>query len=235
MKGNPLKKSNIFNVNNLRKDLKWRFVGIAGKCLLDTLFATTQISFHAREKVEPLIKSQRVIYAFWHSRILPVSYTHQNYNAAIMVSQSKDGEIIAQVIYRQGHEPIRGSTTRGGREALHDIADTLIKDKRPGGIIPDGPNGPRCKAQPGIIRLAQLTGYHIIPLTGSASHMAVLNSWDRFVIPRPFSRCLILYGNPIHVPASASKEKLEYYRSLLEYELNRITHKVDNYFGHNIL
>ncbi|KPA12248.1 hypothetical protein MHK_007546 [Candidatus Magnetomorum sp. HK-1] len=224
----------LFNVNNLRKDMKWRIIGLTGKYFLDALMSTTQISFHAREQVEPLIKSQRVIYAFWHSRIIPVSYTHQKYNAAIMVSQSKDGEIIAQVIYRQGQEPIRGSTTRGGREALHDIANTLISDIRPGAIIPDGPVGPRCKVKPGIIKLAQMTGHHIIPLTGSTSHMAILNSWDKFVVPRPFSRCLILYGNPIHVPADASKEQLESHRYQLEHELNRITNRVDNYFGHNI-
>jgi len=224
----------IFNANNLRNDMKWRIVGISGKWFIDALFSTIQISIHGWDKVAPLMNSKRFLFVFWHSRILPVAYTHKGYNAAIMVSRSKDGEIIAQVIYRQGHEPVRGSSTRGGKEALYYIVDALKSGNRPGVMIPDGPLGPRYKVQHGVIRLAQLTGYPIISVTGSFSHMKVLNSWDRFVIPRPFSRCLILYGNPIYVPSDASLDQKEDLRFQLECEMNRITHQADHYFGHDI-
>jgi hypothetical protein len=223
---------NPFNVNHLRPDLKWRIVGIAGRCFVDALFSTISISIHGWDQVAPLMTSKRFLFVFWHSRILPVCYTHKGYNAAIMVSRSEDGEIIAQVIYRQGHEPVRGSSTRGGREALYQIAEALKTGDRPGVIIPDGPQGPRYKVQHGIIKLGQMTGYPIISVTGSFSHMAVLNSWDRFIIPRPFSRCLLMYGKPIYVPADADAELQESLRYQLECEMNRITHRVDNYFGH---
>jgi len=221
-----------FNVNNLRPDLKWRIVGITGKWFVDALFSTIRMNVIGWDEVAPLMNSKRFLFAFWHSRILPVCYTHKGYNAAIMVSRSKDGEIIAQVIYRQGHEPVRGSSTRGGREALHQIVESLKTGARPGVMIPDGPQGPRRKVQHGIIRLAQITGYPIISITGSFSHMAVLNSWDRFIIPRPFSRCLLMYGKPIYVPSDADEVLQESLRCQLECEMNRITQRVDNYFGH---
>ncbi|MBF0453168.1 MAG: lysophospholipid acyltransferase family protein [Candidatus Magnetomorum sp.] len=220
--------------SNLRKNLKWRLVGISGKWFIDALFSTIRMSVHGWDQVAPLMNSKRFLFVFWHSRILPVCYTHKGYNAAIMVSRSEDGEIIAQVIYRQGHEPVRGSSTRGGREALHYIVEALKSGNRPGVIIPDGPVGPRYKVQHGIIRLAQITGYPIISVTGSFSHMAVLNSWDRFIIPRPFSRGLLMYGHPIYVPADADKDLQESLRHQLESEMNRITHRVDAYFGHDI-
>jgi len=224
----------IFNANHLRKDMKWRIVGITGKWFIDALFQTIHIDIHGWDNVAPLMNSKRFLFVFWHSRILPVCYTHKGYHAAIMVSQSVDGEIIAQVIYRQGHEPVRGSSTRGGKEALYQIVEALKSGDRPGVMIPDGPVGPRYKVQHGIIRLAQLTGYPIISVTGSFSHMKVLNSWDRFIIPRPFSRCLLLYGNPIYVPADADSVHQEHLRYQLECEMNRITYQVDHYFGHDI-
>jgi len=214
--------------------MKWRMVGIVGKWFIDALFATIRMDIHGWDQVAPLMTSKRFLIVFWHSRILPICYTHKGYNAAIMVSQSEDGEIIAQVIYRQGHEPVRGSSTRGGREALYHIADALKTTNRPGVIIPDGPLGPRFKVQHGIIRLAQLTGYPIISVTGSFSHMKVLNSWDRFIIPRPFSHCLLMYGKPIYVPPDADTELQENLRYQLECEMNRITFLVDHYFGHDI-
>jgi hypothetical protein len=224
----------IFNANHLRKDLKWRIIGITGKWFIDALFSTIHIDVHGWDKVAPLMNSKRFLFVFWHSRILPVCYTHKGYHAAIMVSQSEDGEIIAQVIYRQGHEPIRGSSTRGGKEALYQIAEALKSGDRPGVMIPDGPLGPRFNVQHGIIRLAQLTGYPVISVTGSFSHMKVLRSWDRFIIPRPFSRCILLYGNPIYVPADADPVLQEHLRYQLECEMNRITQKVDHYFGYDI-
>jgi len=224
----------IFNANHLRNDMKWRLLGIIGKWLIDALFKTIHIDIHGWDKVAPLMNSKRFLIVLWHSRMFPVCYTHKGYNGAVMVSQSEDGEIIAQIIHRQGHEPIRGSSTRGGKKALHQIVEALKSGNRPALLIPDGPQGPRCKVQHGIIRLAQLTGYPIISVTGSFSNMKVLNSWDRFIIPRPFSRCLLLYGNPIYVPADADPVLQEEIRYQLECELNRITYKVDHYFGHDL-
>jgi len=217
---------------NLRRDIKWRLIGILGKWFIDILFLTIRIKYKNFEKVKSLMDSKKFIFAFWHSRILPVAYTHKGYNAAIMVSQSEDGEIIAQVIYRQGHEPVRGSSSRGGREALEQIKLALKKKIRPGVIIPDGPQGPRFKVQHGIINLAKKTGYPLICVTASFKKMKVFSSWDRFVLPYPFTKCLIIYGNPFYVPEDADITKLEELRKKLEVEMNKITKEADNTFGH---
>lgn len=221
--------------SNLRSELKWRLIGILGKWFIDLLFFTIQIKYRNRDRVCDLINSKRFIFAFWHSRILPVAYTHKGYGAAIMVSQSEDGEIIAQVIHRQGHEPVRGSSSKGGREALDQIRMALEKNIRPGVIIPDGPQGPRFKVQHGIINLAKKTGYPIIPITASFKKMKVFSSWDRFVLPYPFTKCLVIYGKPIYAPNNSDKNKLEGLRKELEDEMNLILKEADNAFGHKFV
>ena len=217
---------------NLRKQLRWRLIGLIGKWFIDGLFLTIRIRYRGLKPVQNMLQSHHFIFAFWHSRIIPVAYTHKGYGGAIMVSRSEDGELIAQVIHRQGHEPIRGSTTRGGREALKLLEKKLMERVRPGVIIPDGPQGPRFKVQHGIIQLAKKTGYPIIPVTGSASRMKIFNSWDRFILPLPFSECLISYGQPIQVPEDADMDEIEQYRQALEKDLFQITQDADAHYGY---
>lgn len=216
------------------EELKWKLVGIFGKLLVDLLFKTTRIEAIDFEKVEPIINSRRFIFAFWHSRILLISYLYQGWNAAILVSQSQDGEFIARVVQRQGHEPIRGSTTRGGLRALSKMIKNLKENRRPAGIIPDGPQGPRFKVQPGVIMLAKKTGLPIVPVTYSANRIKVFNSWDRFILPMPFSGCRVIYGDPVSVPENADPETVSDCRLRLEKELCRVTTSADRFYGHMI-
>jgi len=216
------------------EELKWKLIGIFGKLLVDLLFKTTRIETVGFEKVGPIINSRRFIFAFWHSRILLINYLYQGWDAAVLVSQSKDGEFIARVVRRQGHEPIRGSTTRGGLRALSQMIKSLKEKRRPAGMIPDGPQGPRFKVQPGIIMLAKKTGFPIIPVTYSASRVKVFNSWDRFILPIPFARCRVIYGDPVSVPAKADPATTSDCRLRLERELCRITADADHFYGHLI-
>ncbi|MCJ7830637.1 MAG: lysophospholipid acyltransferase family protein, partial [Desulfobacterales bacterium] len=215
--------------------LRWRLTGILGKALVDLLFRTTRIETVGEEPVRELLNSRRFIAAFWHSRILLVSYLYQGWNAAILVSQSEDGEIIAQVLQRQGHETIRGSSTRGGGRALAGMIRRIRETARPAAIIPDGPQGPRFKVQPGVITLARKTGYPIIPMTYSAAAMKVFGSWDRFILPYPFTTCRLAYGPPLCVPTDANREAERHLAGRLEAELCRITAEADGYFGHRRL
>ncbi|MBU2578017.1 lysophospholipid acyltransferase family protein [Patescibacteria group bacterium] len=216
------------------EELKWKLIGIFGKLLVNLLFKTTRIEAVGFEKVEPIINSRRFIFAFWHSRILLINYLYQGWNAAVLVSQSQDGEFIARVAQRQGHEPIRGSTTRGGLRALSQMIKSLKEKRRPAGIIPDGPQGPRFKVQPGIIILAKKTGFPIVPVTYSASRVKVFNSWDHFLLPFPFAQCRIVYGDPVSVPGNADPETVSACRLSLEQELCRITTTADRFYGHMI-
>ncbi len=222
----------LFKKHNTAINFKWQLIGLAGKLFIDLLFMASRIEIRSPKSLEPILASKRYIFACWHSRILLLSYFYKGLNASVMVSNSADGEIIAQILQRQGHVTIRGSTRKGGLRALtHQIHD-IRTHQRPGVVVPDGPQGPRHKVQPGVILLAQKTGCPIIPLTYSAKRYKVFSSWDRFVLPYPATPCLLMHGRPIVVPADVDAEQIQYHTTALENELNRITRQADSYFGH---
>ncbi|MEW6673766.1 MAG: lysophospholipid acyltransferase family protein [Thermodesulfobacteriota bacterium] len=216
------------------EELKWKLIGIFGKLVVDLLFKTARIETMGFEKVEAIINSRRFIFACWHSRVLLISYLYQGWNGAALVSQSQDGELIARMLQRQGHETFRGSTTRGGLRALSQMIKNLKENNRPAVIIPDGPQGPRFKVQPGVITLAQKTGYPIVPVSYSAGRVKIFNSWDRFLLPFPFADCRVVYGEPVRVAEDADPETLSACRLRLEEELCRITTAADGFYGHMI-
>ncbi|MCK4620264.1 MAG: lysophospholipid acyltransferase family protein [Desulfobacterales bacterium] len=213
-------------------EIKWELVGILGKFFIDILYYTTNIELRGFEKVRPIINSRKFIWAVWHSRMLLLNYLTKGSEGTAMVSGSEDGEFVARILKRQGHEAIRGSTTRGGIKALSALIKKLKEKQRPSIIIPDGPQGPRFKVKLGIIILARETGYPILPFSYSAKRMKVFASWDRFILPYPFTKCLGIYGNPFFVPKNAGKDDLMRYRNLLEKELGRLTLEADSYFNH---
>ena len=222
----------LFKKGSQATGIKWRLIGLAGKVLIDFLFVLSPVEEKGRQPVARLIDSRRFIFAFWHSRILLLSYLYKRLNATIMVSNSADGEIIAQVLQRHGHKTIRGSTRKGGMRALMQQIIDMRSNRRPGVVIPDGPQGPRHKVQNGVILLAQKTGCPIIPLAYSSKRRKVFNSWDRFLLPCPWVKGVITYGNPVEVPPKADTETLQRCARQLESELNRITAEADAYFGH---
>ena len=213
-------------------ELKWRLVGLLGSRLIDLIFSTIRIHSVSldQEWHDTASAPKRFIAAIWHSRILMFSYLYKGWRASILVSRSEDGEIIARILQRQGFETIRGSTNKGGGRALA----TLIRRIRDGGsavIIPDGPQGPRFRVQPGIILLAQKTGVPIYPMSYGARHAKIFSSWDRFMLPRPFTECRVVYGTPVFVPANADEIVREACRRRLEDELCKITLNADCCFG----
>jgi lysophospholipid acyltransferase (LPLAT)-like uncharacterized protein len=220
--------------SNERSGLKWWLVGWLGKGLIDLLCSTMRFRVVDLDKAKAAIDSKRFILAFWHSRILAISYLYQGWGGAILVSGSEDGEIIAQILQRQGHEPIRGSTSRHGVRAMSKLIKMLNEEIRPGVVVPDGPRGPRFKVQPGVITLAQKTGCPVVPISYSAKRIKIFASWDRFILPYPFTEACIICGRPISVPSKFGAEGQEVYRIGLEEELNRITRKVDRHYGHEI-
>lgn len=220
--------------SNARSGLKWWLAGWLGKGLVDLICGTMRIRVVDFDKARAEIESKRFILAFWHSRIVAISYLYQGWGAAILVSSSEDGEIMAQILQRQGHETIRGSTSRHGVRAMAKLIKTLNETIRPGGVVPDGPRGPRFRVQPGVITLAQKTGCPVVPISYSAKRIKIFASWDRFILPYPFTEGRLIYGRPISMPSKLDVEEQEVYRVRLEEELNRITRKVDHYYGHEI-
>lgn len=209
-------------------------VGHLGKLAIDSLFRTTRIESIGYEPIKSLLESRQFIAAIWHSRILIFSYLHKGFDAVALVSRSKDGEYTSRILQEQGFETVRGSSSKGGLRALAFLIKRLKHTRKAAVIIPDGPRGPRFKVQPGIIALAQKTGYPVLPMSYSAKHLKILSSWDRFIIPLPFTRCRVIYGKPMYFPENTEKQAIEFYRLHVENELNRITKDADRYYGHLI-
>jgi lysophospholipid acyltransferase (LPLAT)-like uncharacterized protein len=171
-----------------------------------------------------------VVLALWHGRMLFFLHLYQRQRFTILVSRSRDGEFVSRILQRFGAHVTRGSSSRGGARALLEIARHLRCGYH-AALTPDGPRGPRYKVQPGIVALAQQTGAAILPVTYSARWKKVLQSWDGFLVPLPFSRVVVIYGEPIYVPAHASPVIFQAKRQEVEMRLRQITEMADHYFA----
>ncbi|HEU4437868.1 MAG TPA: lysophospholipid acyltransferase family protein [Methylomirabilota bacterium] len=167
-----------------------------------------------------------VIYAVWHGRVLMLPYLYGHRGCSVLASRSRDGEIVARLIERFGLESVRGSSTRGGGEALRLLTRRLRRGREVV-VVPDGPVGPREVLKPGVIALARLSGAPIVPMAVGASREWRLRSWDEFRIPKPFARCVMRFGEPIRVPADADRAAQEAARKEVEAALRGVTWQVD--------
>lgn len=141
-----------------------------------------------------------VVYAFWHRSLLACAYRFRNKNIAILISRSFDGELIARTVERLGFRAIRGSSSRGGVSALRTLAEAYREGYRCA-ITVDGPRGPAMVAQPGAAQLAQLVQAPWIgAFYGFPTRAWTLNTWDKLLIPKPFSKVLLIW--PAHIPTA---------------------------------
>jgi lysophospholipid acyltransferase (LPLAT)-like uncharacterized protein len=170
------------------------------------------------------------IYCVWHNRLVLCMIAYWDYvkkhndtpGLAAMVSASKDGGFLTGVLECFRVEPVRGSSSRRGPQALRELT-TWARRGYDLAITPDGPRGPRYVVQDGVMSLAQLTGQPIVPVSYSLGWKITLKSWDRFQIPLPFSRCEMVYEKPIHVPREATGAEREELRQRLEASLRGIS------------
>lgn len=167
-----------------------------------------------------------VIYVFWHGRMLYFLYHYRGSMANILISQSSDGEIIARVLKYFGFKVVRGSKSAGGLRASYKIAQGLKRGEYVA-LTPDGPRGPGFHVNEGVIALASITGCPVLPMTNGFKGKKVFNSWDAFLLPYPFTRARIVYGEPLFVPKDADASVLEAKRLELENTLNEITRRAD--------
>jgi hypothetical protein len=162
-----------------------------------------------------------VIFCLWHNR-LPISMmVHRRYprKLAALISASKDGALLAAVLGKFGVEPVRGSSSRRGPQALLELT-TCGESGCDLAVTPDGPKGPRYRVQSGVISLARVTGFPIVAVTCNTHWKVCLKSWDGFQIPLPFSRCELILRNPLIVPRDAEADEREELRKKLEASLN---------------
>jgi lysophospholipid acyltransferase (LPLAT)-like uncharacterized protein len=164
----------------------------------------------------------RLIVAVWHQRLLSaVTYVmkFRNFEPIIMISRSKDGELATRLARRFGLVPVRGSSSKGGTAALFAVTEAL--KTYPAVIhIVDGPRGPKGVVKPGLISMARVSGAVILPVVISARKAWILGSWDRFLIPKPFSEVTIEWGRPFVVPRDSDPESCEELRREIETSLS---------------
>jgi len=169
-----------------------------------------------------------VIWIFWHNCLFASPLTKKRYSgsakASALASASKDGAIIESLVASFGVKTVRGSSSRRGVAALIALKKALKAGEQLF-ITPDGPRGPRYELQPGVIKLAQSSGVPIIPVRFEHSSSWRLNSWDRFYIPKPFSKITAHVGHAIDVPAKLDAEEFERYRERVQNTLNGSSHK----------
>ncbi len=184
-------------------------------------FSSCRLHVEGNAHLQDVVKQGGGVATFWHYSILYMFYHLRSFPAAIMVSASKDGEYIARLAQLLGHTPVRGSAHRQGVRALKHLMRE-VEAGRNAGIVADGSQGPARKLQAGSILLASKSGRPILPMVWAASRYITFNSWDKTVVPLPFSRIHFQYGEPLFVPAGIKGEELEKYRLELEGRLNGI-------------
>ena len=167
------------------------------------------------------------ILTLWHGRIFYLFYyLRRNPDYFLLISPSEDGDLLARLARLMGYSVIRGSTYKKAVPAARSLIKVLRRNKRII-IIADGSRGPRCVAQPGSIQLAAITGVPVFPMTFGSKNKVVLKTWDRFVIPIPFTRCTLNFSPPISLARKPSEQGVEKNRIELENSLNHITQASD--------
>jgi lysophospholipid acyltransferase (LPLAT)-like uncharacterized protein len=181
----------------------------AGLAALRVLARTWRITVVHDEPLRHLRAERRpVILSCWHGELLPLIWHHRAQGISILVSEHRDGEIIARVAERIGFGTVRGSTSRGGGRALL----ALVRVLNAGGdvaVTPDGPRGPARQYAPGALVAAQRAAAPVLPVAAWVDRAWRLRSWDRFVVPKPFARIVVAYGDPAYVTAATPREAAE--------------------------
>lgn len=159
---------------------------------------------------------QAVILPFWHEQLLLMVKGYRGPGARTLISASKDGELLARTMQRFGYDAVRGSSNRGGRKAFRELVE-LGRQPFDLVITPDGPKGPRQKVKDGVVQLARLSGRPVIPMAFACSRGHRFGSWDRFLLPYPFSRGVYAFGEPL---LFGKGEDADQFRARLEEAMN---------------
>lgn len=193
---------------------------------LHLIVRTSKLTVHGSVYPDELIEQRSgVIYAFWHNRQIILPVIRKNEPIHCLISSSRDGEYVARVAGLFGKNAIRGSTTRGGFEAMKQIM-RVLESGGTAAITPDGPLGPALEVKPGVIQLSRALGTPIVPIAFDASKKKVFASWDEFNLPYPFSKIAIVFGKPLIIDES---ETIEGACSRLKIALDEVTKESAQY------
>jgi len=206
----------FYNYHNRKKINKIKVFGLKNRKNIDRLFK----------------KNESFIYAFWHDQLLICPLTWQSeFEIKVLISKHRDGDIIARLISKLGFKAIRGSTHKSGKTKNKGgltSARQMIKSLKNGisiGISPDGPKGPRHKVSDGILSISRLSNSSILPVGIGFKKKWVLNTWDKFIIPKPFNQITIIWGEPL--PALKNEKSINQIKSKLESKMYNLTKRAN--------
>jgi lysophospholipid acyltransferase (LPLAT)-like uncharacterized protein len=178
----------------------------AGRGVMRVLARTWRYRIVGEERLRELRDTRTpIVFTIWHGEMLPLLWHHRNQGVAVLVSEHKDGEIIARILEWMGYALIRGSTSRGAGRALIGLVKTL-RDGHDVAVTPDGPRGPRHKFAPGSVVAANRADAPILPTVAHVDRYWQLSTWDGFMIPKPFARITVAYGPPTRVSAATPRQ-----------------------------
>ena len=212
-----------------KKRLLIRLADLVFYSLISILGRSARFEVEGWENHERVIEGGGLpIYCFWHDRIFLTTYWWRRRRIVVMTSQSFDGEYIARFIQRFGYGAARGSSTRGGVGAVVEMARLMRQGCKTAFTI-DGPRGPRYVAKMGAVLLAKKSGQPVLPVTMALESYWTLPSWDKFQIPKPFTRAKVFVAEPIYVPADADEAMLNAKRDELQRTLDDLTARGDEW------
>ncbi len=208
-------------------------VSFLGSMYVLFVYKTSTINLKNRKNIESLFKkNESFIYAFWHDQLLMCPLTWQSeLEIKVLISKHRDGDIIAKLISNLGFKAIRGSTHKAGKTKNKGgllSARQMIKSLKKGisiGISPDGPKGPRHKVSDGILSISRLSNSPILPVGIGFKKKWVLNTWDKFIIPKPFNQITIIWGEPL--PALKNEKSINQIKSKLESTMYNLTKRAN--------
>jgi lysophospholipid acyltransferase (LPLAT)-like uncharacterized protein len=175
----------------------------------------------------------REIYCFWHQCVLPCAYYFRKTHATILISQSFDGELITRTLELFGYRAVRGSSSRGGQLGLMGL-ERVLDEGTPAIFTADGPRGPIYRAKMGPVKLAQLTGAPIGSFHLQPRRAWIMRSWDRFLVPKPFTSIAVSWGQWTMVPEEATNEELQVWRDQLDVTLERARTRSLEHLGREV-
>ncbi|HET9306436.1 MAG TPA: lysophospholipid acyltransferase family protein [Candidatus Sulfotelmatobacter sp.] len=205
----------------LRQRIVLSLIVGAGYWFIRLLGPTLRVSVSYEEGAQKTLDQRPLVASFWHSCMIPATYLFRNMGIRVMSSFSYDGEYMGRIIRRFGFVAVKGSSSRNPVRALLGLRRALAEGWTVAFTL-DGPRGPRHKVKPGPVALGRSTGLALTTFHAAVDKAWVLNSWDRMMIPMPFSRVLVRVGELIPVPTEASDADLERYTAELQATLDRV-------------
>jgi lysophospholipid acyltransferase (LPLAT)-like uncharacterized protein len=205
---------------------------LAAMLIKTLLFSCRVVRIEGLERHEEALgrSGGGAVYVTWHQRMSYFFYFGGSRHVTTMISRSRDGEYVARLASWLGFRIVRGSSSRGGTRAVRELA-RRIREGELGGMLADGPQGPARVAKLGTVMIARDGGAPIIPVLWGADRCWTFNSWDRYLLPKPFARIVLYAAEPLWIPQTAKGEELERYRLLLEGRMNEGTRWCDEHFG----